>query len=118
MKILNEQDAQNKVNDSANEMQNDLQSIAESIPSHVKNTNPANWVVTSSDKELVKFQTKRIKYGFVPDVKGMSAKDAVFILEDIGLNVKILGKGKVVKQSITPGTKLIFGSQIIIELKS
>lgn len=46
MKIINEQDARNQVDESANEMQNDLQSIADSSLNHVRNTNPGQWLVT------------------------------------------------------------------------
>ena len=52
----------------------------------------------------------------VPNVKGLSAKDALFLLEDIGLTVKIFGKGKVIKQSMSPGSKVIKGKQIEIIL--
>lgn len=39
----------------------------------------------------------------VPDVRGMGLKDALFLLENAGLEVKIQGKGKVVNQSLPPG---------------
>ncbi|MCF8296384.1 MAG: transpeptidase family protein [Saprospiraceae bacterium] len=99
--------------------QDELLKIYSTIDFETSRSNPtANWVKTSNDHDLVKLQTKRIKYGFVPDVIGMSAKDAVFLLEDLGLNVKMIGKGKVKKQSIVPGTRIIAGTSIIIELKS
>ena len=31
----------------------------------------------------------------MPDVRGMGLKDALFLLEDIGLNVQVKGRGKV-----------------------
>jgi cell division protein FtsI (penicillin-binding protein 3) len=46
----------------------------------------------------------------------MTAKDAVFILESRGLIVKIKGFGKVVKQSIAPGSYYGKGQLIKIEL--
>ncbi len=52
----------------------------------------------------------------VPNVKGLSAKDALFLLEERGLTVKILGKGKVIKQSLKPGSKVVKGKQIEITL--
>ena len=42
--------------------------------------------------------------GIIPDVKGMGLKDAVYILENVGLKVKVSGKGKVFNQSIIAGT--------------
>ncbi|MBC8147081.1 MAG: PASTA domain-containing protein, partial [Bacteroidetes bacterium] len=99
--------------------QDDLLKIYSKLDFETSRSNPsANWVFASADKNLVKLQTKRIKYGFVPDVSGMGAKDAMFLLEDLGLKVKMIGKGKVKKQSIIPGAKIIAGTSIIIELKS
>ena len=41
----------------------------------------------------------------VPDVRGMGLTDAVYILEKRGLKVSTAGYGKVVSQTILPGTK-------------
>ena len=40
----------------------------------------------------------------VPDVRGMGARDAVFMLESRGLRTTIEGCGKVREQSVMPGT--------------
>lgn len=53
----------------------------------------------------------------VPDVSGMGLKDAVFLLGNAGLKPLVKGSGKVVKQSLEPGSKLIKGYPIIIELQ-
>lgn len=52
----------------------------------------------------------------VPDVRGMGARDAMFLLEKIGCRVDLRGRGQVKTQSIKPGTtakgqyvKLILG---------
>jgi len=52
----------------------------------------------------------------VPDVRGMGLRDAIFLLENIGLKVKFSGKGSVISQSLEPGTKIIKGNSIILEL--
>jgi len=52
----------------------------------------------------------------MPDVTGMGLKDAIYLLEHNGLQVKIQGKGKVMAQSVTPGTKIIKGQNIILQL--
>ena len=53
----------------------------------------------------------------VPNVIGMGAKDAVYLLENIGLKVNLTGKGTVVAQTIIPGTKVTKGQTIGIQLK-
>ena len=52
----------------------------------------------------------------VPDLKGMSAKDAVYLIESLGMSVVIKGYGKVVSQSIRPGSKAFSGGIIEINL--
>lgn len=40
---------------------------------------------------------------FIPNVEGMGARDAVYILESRGVKVKLDGRGKVTSQSLEPG---------------
>ena len=52
----------------------------------------------------------------VPNVKGLTVKDALYLLEEKVLKVKITGKGRVLKQSLRPGSKVIKVKQIEIIL--
>lgn len=52
----------------------------------------------------------------MPNVRGMGLKDALFLLESMGLKVSVRGKGKVAVQSISPGTQLAKGITVILEL--
>lgn len=52
----------------------------------------------------------------VPDVMGMSGMDAVPLLENLGLKVKVVGNGRVKKQSISGGKKLVPDQTIVLEL--
>ena len=56
------------------------------------------------------------KHDLVPNVEGMSGMDAVSLLENIGLKVKISGIGKVKNQSIKSGEKLKKGNTITLKL--
>lgn len=58
-----------------------------------------------------------ISKGIMPDVCGMGLKDALYLLEQQGLNVLVNGKGTVVKQSINPGSAISKGMPVVIELK-
>ncbi|PIF01929.1 MAG: peptidoglycan glycosyltransferase [Draconibacterium sp.] len=68
------------------------------------------------DKQSIEIQSINIKTGKVPDVRGMGAGNAVFMLENEGLIVKIKGSGKVIKQSLQPGKKVKRGQNIYITL--
>jgi len=57
-----------------------------------------------------------LKKGMVPNLQGLSAKDALYLLENNGLNVKLQGFGEVKKQSLEAGTKFFKGSQIVLTL--
>ena len=61
---------------------------------------------------------KKIHKNIVPNVTGMGLKDALYLLEQCGLYVRIEGQGKVVKQSLNPGQKAVPGGVITIELRS
>jgi cell division protein FtsI (penicillin-binding protein 3) len=52
----------------------------------------------------------------VPNVKGMSGMDAVALLENLKYKVKVIGFGKVKKQSVQPGEVLDKNKTIILEL--
>ena len=53
----------------------------------------------------------------VPDVRGMGAKDAVYLLESKGLKVHLSGVGKVYHQSLPHGTLIRKGQAIELKLK-
>jgi cell division protein FtsI (penicillin-binding protein 3) len=52
----------------------------------------------------------------MPDVKGMGLKDALYLLENMGMKVVVKGRGKIINQSVSPGTPLIKNSTVVIEL--
>ena len=55
--------------------------------------------------------------GVMPDIKGMGLKDALFLAGNAGLKTKVKGSGKVVAQSIVPGSRIGKGLALIIELQ-
>ncbi|MDR1259347.1 MAG: transpeptidase family protein [Tannerellaceae bacterium] len=75
------------------------------------------WVLASASDEKVRLNDINIQEGLVPRVIGMGAKDAVYLLENAGLQVNLSGVGRVTSQSILPGQKVIKGRTITIILK-
>ncbi len=74
------------------------------------------YAILEKDYENYNIKAQK-KYTNVPNVKGMSGMDAVAILENAGLKVNFTGSGKVKKQSLKPGEKLIKGKTITIQLQ-
>ena len=62
------------------------------------------------------FKEKQYGKSTVPDITGMGARDAIFCMESRGIRTRIHGRGKVIKQSLMPGTPVKKGSICIIEL--
>lgn len=79
-------------------------------------SNDASWVATRKNRDSIEFVEREIISNLVPDVVGMGLKDALFLLENSGLHVRIYGKGKVRKQSLMAGIKVQKGKQITIDL--
>ena len=52
------------------------------------------------------FQTLEFIGDVVPNVKGMVAMDALYLLENMGLEVNLKGQGRVIKQSLKAGAKI------------
>ncbi|MBE9489067.1 MAG: transpeptidase family protein [Bacteroidetes bacterium] len=52
----------------------------------------------------------------MPDVEGMPAMDAITLLENIGMKVKLIGRGNVVKQSVAKGIKIKKNQIVVLEL--
>ncbi|SFG78960.1 cell division protein FtsI (penicillin-binding protein 3) [Algoriphagus hitonicola] len=74
------------------------------------------WVKTVAQNDQVKWKPNDTDQATVPDVSGLPLRDALFILENKGINVNYSGKGLVRSQSIDPGTKLTPNSTINLVL--
>lgn len=77
----------------------------------------AGWVLLQSNATKASATPMKLIANQVPDVRGMGARDAMFILGELGLKVQIAGRGKVVAQSFDPGSKLQKGSTIILSMQ-
>jgi len=74
------------------------------------------WVRASKNGNAVDWKKNIAGKGLVPDVAGMTFRDAIFLLEKEGLKVFYEGKGRVATQSLLPGTRISKGSRIFIKL--
>ncbi|GAB1417057.1 penicillin-binding protein [Paludibacter sp.] len=85
---------------------------------NLKVANAKGWVKQNNNSDSsIALDLYQRPNGLVPDVMGMGAKDAFFMLNSIGLNVRIKGKGKVIAQSLKPYTRLQDNSIIELELR-
>ncbi|MGZ4157805.1 MAG: penicillin-binding protein, partial [Bacteroidia bacterium] len=85
------------------------------------NDDKAEWVSSSTmDSVSVNLSSKNtedaLKRGIVPNLIGMTARDVLYLLENNGMRVKLLGSGAVATQSLTAGSSFTKGTQIILQL--
>ncbi|MEZ5000809.1 MAG: penicillin-binding transpeptidase domain-containing protein [Bacteroidales bacterium] len=85
------------------------------IPARVGSQSP--WLNSAGRNDTVILREHKIIDNLVPDVTGMGLRDALFILENDGLVVSTSGRGRVIQQSLRPGTRIVPGTTITLELK-
>ncbi len=102
---------------------NDTRNLLEqlNIPLQADTNLPADsldsvWGHIGTTGGTVSFVSDRTPENQVPDVKGLGARDAVFLLESRGLKVRLHGSGKVKSQNIPPHSALKKGQTIRLEL--
>lgn len=110
-----------KVPEGINTLSDELQRLAKSFSLPVKEVNSNQFVsrIKSDTSTIAMIENKierQLKNGVMPNLQGLSAKDVLYILENHGLNVKIVGFGSVQKQSIDAGTKIERGNKVILTL--
>ena len=82
-----------------------------------KDDTKGSWMIAQNTDDKVVLTDNNINKDLIPNVVGMGAKDAVYLLEQVGLRVNLSGKGTVRSQSRDPGSKLVKGETIAIQLR-
>lgn len=100
---------------------NELAGIAEAFKIPVKNSGSEKYAIrTASDAEQWLFSEvnieEQLRKGIMPNLYGLSAKDALFLLENNGFYVTLSGFGSVKKQSLQAGQKFSRGNKIVLTL--
>ena len=85
------------------------------ISNHLEEEN-VEWVRTKVDNNAITWKRNHSESGLVPNVLGMTLRDALYLLENKGLKVSITGTGRVRKQSVRSGMRINKGQRITIEL--
>ncbi|WP_246206040.1 penicillin-binding protein, partial [Fulvivirga aurantia] len=76
----------------------------------------SDWVRTQVYGNAVKWVENKTTQNTVPDVTGMTLRDALFVLEQTGLDVVVEGSGRVTEQSLPVGKRVVKGIDIKIKL--
>jgi cell division protein FtsI (penicillin-binding protein 3) len=88
------------------------------VPS--KGSKAGDWMTSSVEDSTLHISsenpTKILSQGMMPDLHGMNAEDAIYLLENCHLRVSVKGYGAVTEQSISPGTRIEKGQTIYLRL--
>lgn len=76
-----------------------------------------SWGTIETNENEIVLSSVELKENIVPNVVGMGAKDALFLMRKAGLKPSISGHGSVVSQSIRAGENVIKGSYVLLTLK-
>ena len=95
----------------------DILAVLDQLHIRYKLNYHGEWLSADTLKGSVQLSKKIILKDKIPNVLGLTAKDAVFLLESRGLIVKLAGCGRVTKQSLNPGILPTKGQLIKIELQ-
>jgi cell division protein FtsI (penicillin-binding protein 3) len=85
------------------------------ISNHTQKESP-EWVQTRPVSNSIYWKENMVDGRKVPDVRGMTLRDALYVLENLGLKVSYEGSGRVELQSEPPGARALNGSVIKLKL--
>ncbi len=110
--IILKNNTQNIATNTKKGLTNDFQTIGKSLTMSIPN---GKGIVKSLSKGT--WEAQSVKNNKMPDLKGMTLRDAIFVLENIGFKVTFSGLGKVVQQSIEPNAVIIKRQTVNLVLK-
>ncbi|RSK33857.1 penicillin-binding protein [Hymenobacter metallilatus] len=83
-------------------------------------TGTDDWVRTTAgaSAEKLALRPMPVRPGRVPNVQGLTLRDALFLLENRGLRVRSLGTGRVKAQSVAAGSAVRRGTTVVLQLEA
>jgi cell division protein FtsI (penicillin-binding protein 3) len=102
--------------EAGNGLRSDINEVLGDLDVRYKRTSKEEWVATRESGDTIRLVGVNPKKGLVPDVRGMSLRDAVYLLENSGLRVRYSGKGRVLRQSPEHGARVYEGSVVSLDM--
>jgi len=102
--------------EAGNGYRSDINEVLGDLKVKYRRTSKEEWVATRESGDTIRLVGVDMKQGLVPDVRGMSLRDAVYLLENSGLRVRYSGKGKVLRQSPQHGARVYEGSVVSLDM--
>ena len=90
----------------------DFKQLAPFVGIGINTASTAEWYEVDKQNKVEEYTAVNTGNMLMPKLKGMSAKDAVFLCDEKGLKVNIKGKGKVASQSVSPDRTVEKGQSV------
>ena len=102
--------------EAGNGYRSDINEVLRNLDVNYKRTADDDWVATRESGDIIRLAAVKLQNGLVPDVRGMSLRDAIFLLENSGIRVRYNGKGRVLRQSPEHGARYFDGTVVSLEM--
>ena len=115
-RIAGKEEKKEKAPEAGNGFRNDINEVLGDLDVRYKRTSKEDWVKTRENGDTIRLEGVNLKKGLVPDVRGMSLRDAIYLLENSGLKVRYNGRGRVLRQSPEHGARVYEGSVVSLDM--
>lgn len=105
-----------KAPEAGNGFRTDINKVLGDLRVRYRRTSRDDWVATRESGDTIRLVGVELKKGLVPDVRGMSLRDAIYLIENSGLKVRYSGRGRVLRQSPQHGARVEEGSIVSLEM--
>jgi cell division protein FtsI (penicillin-binding protein 3) len=112
----NNDDKKIAVPEAGNGYRADINEVLGDLKIRYKKTSKEDWVATCESGDTIRLVGVKLQQGLVPDVRGMSLRDAIYLIENSGLKVRYSGKGRVLRQSPEHGARVYEGSIVSLDM--
>ncbi len=112
----NKEDKKIAAPEAGNGYRSDINEVLGDLKVRYRRTSKEEWVATRESGDTIRLVGVDLKEGLVPDVRGMSLRDAIYLLENSGLRVRYSGKGRVLRQSPAHGARVYEGSVVSLDM--
>lgn len=102
--------------EAGNGFRDDIDEVLRNLKVRYRRTADNDWVSTHENGDTIRLAGVKVEEGVVPDVRGMSLRDAIYLLENSGLRVRYSGKGRVRRQSPEHGARSFEGTTVSLEM--
>lgn len=112
----NKDDKKLNAPEAGNGFRDDINEVLSNLNVRYRRTADNDWVATRESGDTIRLANVKVEEGLVPDVRGMSLRDAIYLLENSGLRVRYNGKGRVLRQSPEHGARYLEGTTVSLEM--